>query len=210
MEQNLELQLSEVEMIQAMYPEKGAVVLDNVLILQDVRNYLDQQGPAPANVAFTVKLGWIEQDNSVEEDAADDPIMFELHCNLPREYPNISPELFVRCDILRREEQKDLNIKLTEYANELINLGELCIVPTLQWIQGNLSSYIDSSLVLSNKSSAKEPVKPEGESKLSRLLLYMHHIYSKTKRKVIVEWAEELKLTGKSYHSVFIIIIIAN
>ena len=155
MEQNLELQLSEVEMIQAMYPEEGAVTLDNVLILQDVRNYLDQQGPAPSNVAFTVKLGWIEQDSNVEEDeAADDPIIFELHCNLPREYPNISPELFVRCDILRREDLKDLNIKLTEYANELINLGELCIMPTLQWIQENLSSYISNSLVFLNKSSA--------------------------------------------------------
>ncbi|EDV26854.1 uncharacterized protein TRIADDRAFT_54187 [Trichoplax adhaerens] len=182
-----------MEMLQAMYPEEGAIVLDNPLIVQDVRNYLDHDGPAPVNIAFTVKINWIEQDASLD---TEDPILIELYCNFPHEYPSVTPEVFVRCDILQRDEQKDLNTKLREHVDELIGLGELCIVPTLQWIQENLSNYISHSAACTSKTLPKEPISAESDNKLSRLLLYMHHIYSKTKRKVIVEWAEELNLTG--------------
>ena len=71
------------------------------------------------------------------------------------------------------------------------------MIEIIQWIQENIHRYIQV-----NEQSPKPTKSPldsrESAHTFSRVWIYSHHIYSTVKRKNILNWAEELKLTGFS------------
>lgn len=75
-----------------------------------------------------------------------------------------------------------------------IERGEICLYSIIEWIQENIHMYVleDENYDMSAKSKVEE------DSIFTRLWIYSHHIYSKFKRRDIIDWAEELKLTGFS------------
>ncbi|XP_028409621.1 RWD domain-containing protein 2B-like [Dendronephthya gigantea] len=90
---------------------------------------------------------------------------------------------------------------MTEFLSSL-ERGELCVVTIIQWLQDTWPEYYVRSIQQINckemevdRMTKREKSKDE---ELSRMWLYMHHIYSKTKRKHILDWAHDLKLTGFS------------
>lgn len=106
--------------------------------------------------------------------------------------------MFVSANELKRRAQDNLNADLEGYIQTL-PLGECCLLPVVEWIRDNAAGYFPPPQC-STDSNKLEPELSAGgtgvESHFCRMWLYMHHIYSKTKRRNILSLADELELTG--------------
>ncbi|WAQ98643.1 RWD2B-like protein, partial [Mya arenaria] len=123
----------------------------------------------------------------------------ELVCQLPHEYPAVPPVVFTRAPNMNRNSHSQLNEALHEYIIGL-DRGELCLYSVIEWLQENLEKFeTDESHEKEGDVLSKlEKMKLEEDSVFTRLWIYSHHIYSKFKRRDIIDWASELKLTGFS------------
>ena len=69
-----------------------------------------------------------------------------------------------------------------------LEIGEICIYQLVSWLQENVMQfYIETESA--NKSDIKD-------TSLSRYWIYSHHIYSKKKRRHILDLATKADLTG--------------
>lgn len=107
------------------------------------------------------------------------------------EYPNTDPDVYVRSDRLDRNEQLKLNKALLKFM-ETQEKGEPVIYSIISWLQEAAENY------LVEKISHKKNSKPENEKvkEFARYWVYSHHIYSKVKRREILDLAKECNLTG--------------
>lgn len=117
----------------------------------------------------------------------------ELVCTFPHEYPQAAPNVFTRCLDMSKENHRKLNEDLHEFIQSL-DRGEICMFSVIEWIQSNIDNYVQP-VEVDDSTSEKEV---QYDTILSRLWIYSHHIFSKFKRRDIIDWAEELKLTGFS------------
>ena len=189
--ENLELQLSEVEMLRSMYPEEEEFKVDEQ-VLADIQEFCSEktdEQPSGLNFSLTLQV----EGNSEKQDTID------LSCYFPQEYPNSKPELFVRSQSLDRDTQRELNESLNSHISTLES-GELCTLPSIQWIQENGGMYIIKSHSKRTPTTDSKQQENENRNKKNgiflRMWLYMHHIYSKTKRRDILQWASDYNLTG--------------
>ncbi|XP_033742104.1 RWD domain-containing protein 2B-like [Pecten maximus] len=182
----LELQLSEVEMLTSMFPSKEEFKMDDPCTVSAVKSFLDGQIRYEflhKRVGFSVK---------VTPRSSDSKVVVELVCNLPHDYPHVAPTVFTRSPLMNRENHQRLNEDLNEFIQG-IERGEICMFSVIEWIQENVDQY----LVTVEKKKDSSPIK-EVDTVFTRLWIYSHHIYSKFKRRDIIDWAQELKLTGFS------------
>ncbi|XP_060530319.1 RWD domain-containing protein 2A isoform X2 [Cylas formicarius] len=117
-------------------------------------------------------------------------VKFELCVSLSHEYPLSEPEIFIRNHKFNRNQHIEVNKKLGEFIAELPK-GEPCIFTAISWLQDVLLQYTESV-------ETPVPRLEEKDDTLVRFWIYSHHIYSKTKRREIVDLAHQLKLTGFS------------
>ena len=112
-------------------------------------------------------------------------------CYIISSYPDERPEVYVSSDSLTRRGQDDLNADLKQFKMTL-PLGEVCLLTIAEWVKDNAGSYfpIVSPQPNTSKSAGR------GGRTFCRLWLYMHHIYSKTKRRNILDLADQLQLSG--------------
>ena len=193
--ENLELQLSEVEMLRSMYPEEDELKLDDeaLINIQEFCSGKTEEKPNGLNFSLSIFTGCEAEKHS-------DRLAIDLSCYFPQDYPIIKPAFFARSQSLNRDVQKELNDDLSSYISTL-DSGELCTLPAIQWIQENGDRYITRSRTerstseTENNSQYNESKSKKGAVFL-RMWLYMHHIYSKTKRKDILQWASDYNLTG--------------
>lgn len=181
----LELQLSEIEMLQSMFPDTREFKLDDQAAVINIKGFLSGQIKYDYlydRIGFTVHL---ELENSKTS--------LELVCNLPHEYPSVPPVVFTRSPSMDKNSHRKLNEDLTEFING-IERGEICMYSIIEWIKENLNQYFDIKDDTSDNSKPRQ----EEDTLFTRLWIYSHHIYSKFKRRDIIDWAEELKLTGFS------------
>lgn len=190
--ENLGLQLSEVEMLRSMYPEEDELKLDDEALI-DIQEFCSgKTAEKPNGLNFSLS---IYPDCESESHSA-----IDLSCYFPQDYPVVKPDFFARSQSLNRDVQKELNDDLSSYIS-ILDSGELCTLPAIQWIQENGDGYIvrsrteRSTSETENKSQYSEYKSKKGALFL-RMWLYMHHIYSKTKRKDILQWASDYNLTG--------------
>lgn len=119
-----------------------------------------------------------------------------MQCSYPLEYPQVLPQVFVRCDQMSRTAQRNINESLQCYMSTL-EIGELHMNSIIFWIQEHMGKYLVNTLpdnaANSHGKTAKVKLKYTG---LSRLWIYSHHIYRKELLKKIPESAKELDLTG--------------
>lgn len=100
----------------------------------------------------------------------------------------------IRSVSLSRSQQTQLNTDLTTYLQKNC-LGDVCILNATEWVREHASGYISRDTIPSPApGSTLQPI----DLILTRLWIYSHHIYSKWKRKNILEWAKELSLSGFS------------
>ena len=71
----------------------------------------------------------------------------------------------------------------------------MCLLAVTEWIRDNAARYFPTRTVLES-SPAADLNAQETDGHFCRMWLYMHHIYSKTKRRDILSLSSELDLTG--------------
>lgn len=191
---NLQSQLEEIEVIQSMFcGESEKVVIANTAPFTDARCYLAGHTQLYDSVlSFT-----LQQDIFLHSPPDQVKIATSVHCSFPRNYPlSANPRVRVICDGASNNSHINFDTKLAEYIS-CIEVGEQCMVDIIQWIQENIQKYIQTNSQYSKP--AKQPTQSAvTDSTSSRIWIYSHHIYSIVKRKNILNWAEELKLTGFS------------
>ncbi|NP_001106449.1 RWD domain-containing protein 2A [Xenopus tropicalis] len=176
----LELQLLEMEMLLSMFPNKE-LVLENPNSILHTRRYLEGiRESLPSIIEFLIFVNVQKSE-----------VKAEMHVSLPHSYPQEEPQVFVRSVALDRQQQNFLNKELVSYIHSL-DRGELCISIAAQWLQDNISTYIQNS---------KQNDEPECEIKeatytFHRMWIYSHHIYRQELRKKILDYAKRLNLTG--------------
>lgn len=182
--ENLGKQLEELEMLQSIYPGRGEVVVDDHSVVSDARNFVAQCGDS----GVILKLSYSVNVSCVE-------VNFTAICDLPLNYPEESPDIFIRVDTLHRSSQRQLNEDLEEFILQT-ERNEVCIFNALQWVQENIANYKDvnkeSPVIIQDEEKSKN----DKEDQFCRLWILSHHIYSKFKRRDILDWAGEMHLTG--------------
>lgn len=66
----------------------------------------------------------------------------------------------------------------------------------IQWLQDNGNEYIAASKTEPTETADTRCKSPKKRDKFCRMWLYSHHIYSKFKRKAILDYAADMNLTG--------------
>ncbi|CAH2249242.1 RWD domain-containing 2A [Pelobates cultripes] len=177
----LELQLLEMEMLFSMFPNKEEIVLEDTSSVLRVQRYLEGICESlPPRLDFSLYL---------KTEASS--IKLQMHVSLPHNYPKAEPQLFVRSSALDRQQQNILNKSLESYIMSL-DRGELCITNAAQWLQDNISSYVQSA----KPSEEAESCVDEITDTFHRMWIYSHHIYRQELRKKILDCAKRLNLTG--------------
>ena len=74
-----------------------------------------------------------------------------------------------------------------------LTLNEPCILTIVEWTRDNAGSYYPIPI---SQSSVPDSEPGQGSQSFCRMWLYMHHIYSKTKRRNILAYASDLELSG--------------
>lgn len=184
LKENLTMQLSEIEMLQSIFCNPGEIRIEEATVLDEMQRFVDGNSAteAPPYVDLTVNV-------------RADSDKFELCANLSHEYPTTRPDLFVRNPSLDRRQHRELNRDLTEYVRGLEQ--EPCLYSAICWLQENGSKYKSGPSESGPSESAPETTEQSSESdQMVRLWIYSHHIYSKYKRREILNLAHGLQLTG--------------
>ena len=114
-----------------------------------------------------------------------------IHSHLS--YPDEHPEMHISSDQLTRSSQDTLNSDLTKFVSTL-PLEEVCLLNAVEWVRENIPSYY--SPITTTPPTTQDTRGSSQELTFCCLWLYMHHIYSKTKRRDILDVAGQLNLTG--------------
>ena len=196
--ENMEQQLFELEMLEAMYPGENELIMDDMNIINDVRKWLTAAECntniefLPPRISFQLKLTFDEGNNNKTLDVS---ILY------PHKYPSSDiMEIYVksRQDALNRTKQCELNLALSEYIKENVIFGEVCLISVISWLNENCPRYIQQSKEEEEAKtiSLKKTKLVSSSSRFLRLWIYSHHIYSKIKRKDILDLSNEFQLTG--------------
>eukprot|EP00090_Calanus_glacialis_P013811 TRINITY_DN22461_c0_g1_i1.p1 TRINITY_DN22461_c0_g1~~TRINITY_DN22461_c0_g1_i1.p1 ORF type:complete len:301 (+),score=87.20 TRINITY_DN22461_c0_g1_i1:34-903(+) len=183
---NLSSQLDELEILQAMFPDPKEIEVDFCNVV-DVRDWLentsgDKANNLPSLIDFSLHLTF-------------DGKSVETVITLPTEYPSLSlPEVYTRANHLSRLQQASLNSHLQQYLDQETILEEPCLTGVISWLQENCETYFEQN----DLEPEKQVDKSLKNTKFSRLWIYSHHLYSKIKRKDILDLAPEFCLTGFS------------
>jgi len=107
----------------------------------------------------------------------------------------------IRSDRLNSTQQHKLNSSLREFLCKLTSDSDSCGVlnEIIQWITENFPCYVEQSNADSFRSDgSSNSAVQQTPSCFSRLWIYSHHIYNREKRRIIIDTARELDLTGFS------------
>jgi len=186
----IQSQLEEMEMLQSMFPlEKEIEITDPTLFL-DAEEYVKSNGKLPTNLpqlSFNINLELIIESKDTNEIKCSVCVSVDM----PSMYPNIHPNISVVSNHISRTSQSMLNKDLHQFLLTLEE-NQVVLMDLVSWLQENISNYYTVKEEIKNV----ENCSPDNE--IYFMWLYMHHIYSKNKRKDIINWANELELTGFS------------
>ena len=76
--------------------------------------------------------------------------------------------------------------------------GELYLCPIIDWLQEHAPQSIEENQIITPGDVTTVAADPLREVTFTRMWIYSHHIYSKIKRKDILDYSSELRLSGFS------------
>ena len=118
----------------------------------------------------------------------------ELVISLPHLYPAQSgPEVYVRSEHFSRATQARLNSDLQAHLVTETESQEACLLSVISWTQEHQHLYLTQD---KQQDKEESPLAGRVEEKFSRYWIYSHHIYSKVKRKNILDLSAQFCLTG--------------
>ena len=182
-----EQQVDELELLQSVFGQPGEFTLGDEAAIVQVKAFLQDLTPSPPpSLSCTVSL-------ALSQEGTTSMLMVDIDCRLTQDYPNVYPEVCIRSNTLPRAEQDRLNEDLHEYIKTSVAHGEVCLLSVVEWVRENALSYNTQP---SSSDVPSQAGSNEDDDRFCRMWLYMHHIYSKTKRRNILSIAPELDLTG--------------
>ena len=117
----------------------------------------------------------------------------EMIVQFPHEYPaKKCAEIFVKSNRLSRDNKNKLNKDILYFLHEVFEADYAITTDAISWLQEHICEYKK----ITEEFRPDEMKLSGGPVKFGRLWLYSHHIYSKTKRKHLLDLAKENKLTG--------------
>ncbi|XP_045492699.1 RWD domain-containing protein 2A [Colias croceus] len=174
-------QMSEIELLNSMYPNKDELIFTDASILEEVKDFLDNKTDyTPRHIDFILYL--FLQNKKLE-----------ISINLPTFYPEDEPDIYIRCNQMNRQQESKLNRGAVDFLKSNHN-NEPCIYSIVAWIQDNVEEI--SEVEESTQELKDDHINYTEEVKFARYWIFSHHIYNKKKREEIVKLARELKLTG--------------
>ena len=185
---NLELQLSEVEMMSSMFPSKQEFQFDDPLSVTLIQSWVDafRNGQAdsepPSMMSYRINI------------SLESSVSIELCAQMTRKYPSCEfPEIRLNSGALSRENNAKMTTDLMKHLKDSCE-NDLAMGVAVAWIQEHGLDYAKSIEEESpnTSSSSLKSIDLEG----LRFWIYSHHIYSKTKRKNILDLSSEFNLTG--------------
>ncbi len=188
---NLLEQIDEIELLQSVYSKPGEFKIEDEAALSQARAFLCGVSPTPP-----VSLSYTVQTDSEQNGHC---LTVDVCCRTHASYPKEPPEVNVRSDHLTRACQDRFNTDLSTFINEDTVCGEVCVYSVVEWVKQEAFGYYMPTV------TPPIPVKPVLSSsgnqsieqrQFSRMWLYMHHIYSKTKRRNILSLSKDFDLTG--------------
>ncbi|KAH8876436.1 RWD domain-containing protein [Schistosoma japonicum] len=188
--QSLKSKIDEVELLLSMFSE-------DEIQLGDVESYLNMKRHAELNVIpektdvdFVIRL----------------KKKVELSVVLPNGYPSwntshpVKPLITLRLlsgsSSLHCINVRELSSCFNQFIDEISNTGEPILVACIDWLQNELTNkalVTDESLATL---SANSILNNDTNERIICLWIISHHIRSPVKRRLILEWSKELKLTG--------------
>lgn len=187
LKENLEQQLDEIETLQCIYSQPGEFFIEQQIVDRLTGYVVHGQNDYPKCVECDVHLT-VENNQSVTESEFD----IQVKCRLTNEYPTTQyPEVHIHSDSLTRNGQDSLNVDLQSYITTELVQGDACLMLIIEWACVNAPNYYTPS-----SGSTVDETDTVELNEFCRMWLYMHHIYSKTKRHNILSLASELDLTG--------------
>uniref|UniRef100_A0A0K2TQ75 RWD domaincontaining protein 2Blike [Saccoglossus kowalevskii] n=1 Tax=Lepeophtheirus salmonis TaxID=72036 RepID=A0A0K2TQ75_LEPSM len=175
-----ELQISELEMLESMYPDKIKYDEPEMVGILKSGSFVDG-----FQISFRLSI-WFEDVGKG----------ISLSTNYPTHYPSDKKiEVHLRSDDFDRESQSRINLDIMQYIKESCEVGDLLMGVVISWIQENGVQYFNKTdkLAIPDKT-----LKPSLQKPFSRLWIYSHHIYSKIKRKNILNLSKDYKVNGFS------------
>lgn len=194
----LRQQLDELDVLRSIFPGTGEVEIEDndahCAIVAFVRD-IDATVPV-ARLSYQVHLAPIA-DAGGDVDAPSRRLDVVVMVRLPHGYPDALPELYVTSNELSRNAIDELNFALQEHMRRTVVRGEVCLLSLLGWVQDEARSILERAPTAEERvTEAATRVPGDRQRRFCRMWLYMHHIYSKTKRRDILSLSSELQLTG--------------
>ena len=188
--ENISTQLQEIELLQAMFPRYGEIIWHDPSLLLDAQDFIEE-GCNLENLRY---LSFdINIDIGSSEEKYERKICLSL--SLPTSYPHVYPDVSLTSNNITRTSQSNLNKSVHGFMSEL-QAGEIMILEIINWVQENSAAYFNKGNVEIEKFSGYNETNGDCSNDKYCFWIYMHHIYSKYKRRNIVNWAREYKLTG--------------
>ncbi|KAM7537343.1 hypothetical protein Aperf_G00000064542 [Anoplocephala perfoliata] len=192
----------EIDLIRASFTS-DEVVFDDPLLIEEFDLLASQNLPIDdKDVHMTMRIAFSELS-----------VIIVLTICLPRGYPQVRPSVLLRvrqstCVI----NEKALSTALNEWLNEVCAAHEPILCSLVDWLRSaldedNWNAYLgrdafknpdpdDSQLGEPSKLSDDSPKNIPSSGTEICYWIFSHHIRNPKKRKVIVDWARELGLTG--------------
>ncbi|XP_017346356.1 RWD domain-containing protein 2B isoform X2 [Ictalurus punctatus] len=179
--EHAEAQLAEVELLLSMFPSQEELEVEQIAYAE-LRAYVEGAADCPPNTRPELCVK-IRTHTGVD---------VSLSCTYPSDYPAVPPEIVVRCGALSRAQHARIVSDLRSYLRESCT-GDVCVLSAVDWVRDHTHKYLEEE-----DDSTKGAAETQCTETFTRLWIYSHHIYNKSKRKNILEWAKELQLSGFS------------
>ena len=193
--ERIEQQIDEIELMESMFTQQREFLLEDQDALSLAKAFVNGfVTTPPSSLSFTVSL---EVGDRAEEYGKSALFKVDVCCRLENNYPGVFPKVYVRSNDLSAQKQDQLNAELGSFMVSQLSSDELCLLSVLDWVRENASSFfVTPVMVTTADSQMSDSTKLQSPTEFCHMWLYMHHIYSKTKRRNILSLADELELTG--------------
>ncbi len=189
---NMQQQLNEIELLQSVYSMPGEFKIDDEDAFALAGSFLNSTTDShPTTVSYTVHL-------TVNVDDSEDQyqIITDIFCRAQNSYPIDYPEVYIRSESFSRTEQDRFNKDLIEYIKTDLLPNEVCMYSIIEWVKQEVINYCAPPTNQLPTSGNDLITSDEDKQKFCRMWLYMHHIYSKIKRRNILSLSKDYNLSG--------------
>ena len=193
---NFEQQINEVELLESVYSEAGEFKIEDESAFSLAKAYTSGDSLTyPKSLSYSVHLSMTEEDGDNEEEGE---VVVDICCRTHVRYPQDLPEVYVRSENFSRNNQDKFNGDLKAFMIQEILSGEVCMYTLIEWIKQEVFEYCSppSSAHTNSVSKHEDDSLHSNDKNFSRMWLYMHHIYSKIKRRNILSLSKEYDLSG--------------